>query len=102
MSKSITPKYVLEMSGTSYHQTPSAWKGRVPTRSGLERYVMAFVVSTYKGYCNEQIGETFGIEIPSRAVVRENFHGGRILIEWKAPMFQVLPNAADFPEVGKV
>jgi hypothetical protein len=101
--KNIAPKYVLEMTGLNYLQTPSCWKGRVPSVAKLEREVMAFVVSTYEGYANEHIGKYYGIQIPARAVVRENKgFGAKIIVEWKAPMFMVLPNAEDYPEVKKI
>ena len=98
MSKSTTPKYVLEMSGF----TSSAWKGRVPTVAKLEHEVMAFVVSTYPGFCNAHISKHCGIKIPARAVVRMNDHVGRILVEWNAPMFMALPDAKDFPKVARI
>jgi hypothetical protein len=55
-----------------YLQTPSIWKGRIPTVAKLEQEVMAFVVSTYPSYVNEHIGKNYNISIPFRAVVREN------------------------------
>jgi hypothetical protein len=100
MGRTITPKYVLEMGGfTNHATTPSAWKGRIPTVAELQRLVMAEVVSTMPGFINETIGLTYGIQIPSFARIRENVPGGRVMVEWKAAMFTVLPDAADYPEV---
>jgi hypothetical protein len=102
MSKVTTPKYVLEMSGFINHvQTSVAWKGRVPSVAKLEQIVMEHVVATYPGYANEHLGKAYGIQIPSYVRVRENFPGGRVMVEWKAPMFMVLPNAEDYPAVAK-
>lgn len=101
MGRTITPKYVLEFSGGNYRQTPSVWKGRIPNEKKLEQIVMEYVVSTYSGFCNEEIGQKFGISIPSRAVIRENKPNGSVLVEWRAPMFLALPEAKDFPRVAK-
>lgn len=101
MGKTITPKYALYMTGTSYYMTPSAWKGRVPSPEKLEQEVMGYVVSTMPGFANEHIGEKFGIQIPSYACVKQNKPGGLILVEWRAPMFQVLPDPKDYPKVAK-
>lgn len=101
MGKTITPKYTLHMTFQGYYDTPSAWKGRVPSPARLKQVVMEHVVSTLPGYVNEHIGEKFGIQIPSYACVKENWAGGRVLVEWKAPMFQVLPDPKDYPKVAK-
>jgi hypothetical protein len=102
MGRTVTPKYVVELGGfLRLNPFQSAWKGRVPSIAQLERHVMAYVVSTYAGYCNERTGQAYGVTIPSYAVVRENKPQGRALVEWRAPMFQVLPNAADYPDVAK-
>ena len=80
-------------------ETPSGWKGRIPTVAQLERFVMAGVVATMPGYHNEPIGYRYGVQVPSYARIRENKPGGRVMVEWKAPTFMCLPNPADFPEV---
>lgn len=103
MSKTKTPKYVMKMSGfIGFTQTASAWKGRIPSVERLEREVMAYVVSTYQGFANEHLGATHGVQIPSRAIICENVPNGRVLVEWKAPMFMELPKSWDYPEVAKL
>lgn len=77
--------------------SPSIWVGRIPTVARLERFVMEYVISTMPGYANEHIGQAFGIQVPMYACVREN--GGPVLVEWRAPLFIVLPNPADFPDL---
>ena len=86
---------------TRCKQTPMAWKGRIPSVKALEKYVMEFVVSTMKGMCNEHIGLAYGVEIPSRVVVRRNNAYGEVMTEWTAPAFMVLPDPADYPNVAK-
>jgi hypothetical protein len=81
--------------------TPSAWKGRIPTVAALERHVMAGVVPNMPGFAKRNIGRPFGIQIPSYARIRENKSGDRVMAEWKAPMFQVLPDPDDCPEVAR-
>ena len=100
MGRAIATKYVLEMGGFVNHAaTPSSWKGRIPTVSQLQRLVLAEVVSTMPGFVNEHIGYRFGIQIPSFARIRRNVPGGEIMVEWKAAMFQSLPDPNDYPEV---
>ena len=102
MGNITTPRYRLEVGGyINCTEMPSAWKGRLPTVAALERHVMAGVVSTMPGFVNEHSGKVYGIQIPSYARVRENKRGGRVMVEWKAPMFTVLPDPADYPEVAK-
>lgn len=96
MSRTITPKYTVQMQG----MTVAAWHGRLPNVSQLEKFVMEYVVSTMPGFCNEHIGLAHGISIPSFAQIRRN--GGEwILVEWCAPMFMVLPDPANYPNVAK-
>ena len=100
MSKTKIPKYSLEIGGfVNCAATPSAWHGKIPTVAAFERYVMEGVVMTMPGFINEQIGYTFGIQIPSYARIRRNVPGGKVMVEWKAPMFTVLPDPKDFPEL---
>ena len=100
MGKHTTPRYSLEIGGFLNHAvTASAWQGKIPTIAALERYVMAGVVMTMPGFINETIGYTFGIQIPSYARIRQNKPGGRVMVEWKAPMFMALPDPKDFPEL---
>ena len=102
MGRTTTPKYVVEMSGFHrLHDFQSAWHGRAPSVAKLEQYVMEYVVSTMPGFCNERIGQAYGINMPSRAIVRENKPVWRILAEWKAPAFMVLPDPADYPKVAR-
>jgi len=104
MGRSTTPKYAVQMTGHhGYGTTPFGWKGRLPKVADLEKFVMAMVVSTYPGFVNEHIGNQFGISMPSKAIIRENVSGGRgrIMVEWNAPTFMVLPDAADYPAVAK-
>lgn len=101
MGKTITPKHVVQMNGTGCLGHIWRWKGRSPTIARLQRFVMEYVVSTMPGFCNEHIGRTHGITIPSYACVRVNCQGGAVLVEWKAPMFMLLPDPQDFPQVAK-
>jgi len=103
MGRTNTPKYVLDMTGFINHgRTPTVWKGRIPTVAQLERVVMAECVSTMPGFVNQHIGNAFGIQFASYACVRENKRDGKVLVEWKATMFQVFPEPKDYPEVAKV
>jgi len=95
--RSTTPKYVLQMPG----MTDSAWSGRLPTESQLERRVMEYVVSTMPGFANEHIGRAHGISIPSYARVRVNKPNGPVMAEWRAPSFMVLPDPRDYPRVAR-
>jgi hypothetical protein len=102
MGRIVTSKYVLVMKGfAGCGVTDSCWSGRVPTLAKLERHVMAYVVSTMPGFANEPIGYKYGISTPSYACIRENRAGGRVMVEWKAPMFLVLPEPANYPEVAR-
>ena len=106
MSKSTTSKYALDMQGMTSTCWDAKWAktkyGKVlPTVAQLESFVMEYVVSTYPGYVNDHIGKAYGLKIPSFARIRMN-GGNEVKVEWKAPMFMVLPNAADYPAVAKV
>jgi hypothetical protein len=82
-----------------------AWKGRVPTVEGLQKFVMEMVVSTMPGFCNEHIGNKHGLTIPGHAEIYYNGAQNALwptpLVAWRAPMFMVLPNPNDFPKVAK-
>lgn len=97
MGKTITPTNVIEIDGC----TPFAWRGRVPTKEKLEKFVMEYVVSTMPGFINERIGEIEGIRIPGYARVRRNVPGSPALVEWRAPLFILLPDPKDYPNVAK-
>jgi hypothetical protein len=101
MSRTRTPKYVVEVQGFGV----MAWKGRIPTVEGLQKFVMEMVVSTMPGFCNEHIGAKHGLTIPGHAEVylngEQNAMWPKPLVAWKAPMFMTLPNPADFPNVAK-
>jgi len=101
MGQVITPKYAIEFFGfQGFRQTPMGQRRRL-TVAQLEQMVMEQVVSTYPGFVNEHLGKAYGIQIPSRVVLRENKAGGRVISEWKAPTFMVLPEAANYPKVAK-
>jgi hypothetical protein len=101
MSRTRTPKYVVEVQGFG----TMAWKGRVPTVEGLQKFVMEQVVSTMPGFCNEHIGLAHGISIPGYAEVylngEQNAAWPKPLVAWRAPMFMVLPDPKDYPNVAK-
>ncbi|CAM6053498.1 unnamed protein product [Sphagnum tenellum] len=102
MGRIITSKYVMQMQGFNYYITPSAYHGKVPSAKKFERMVMGYVVSTMPGFVNEDIGKRYGISIPSYACIRENRLGGLVKVEYLAPMFQVLPDPKDYPEIARV
>ena len=92
-------KLVVRLFHHKIGYTPMSWSGKA-TAEALERFVMAFTVSTYKGKANEQIGETYGITLPSRAFIVENKPGGKIIAEWHYDNLCSLPDASDYPEVN--
>lgn len=108
MGRVRTSKYALKMrfvrpveGGFQVVETSECWKGPLPTLKKLEHHVMSYVVSTMTGFANEHIGEQYGIQIPSvAAIIRNDGSGERVLV-WKAPLFQVLPEAKDYPAVAK-
>ena len=116
MGTSYKPKYAVFIYENASKYTVQGWDGNgltpeayncrkrntLPkTQEEFERWIMAGVVSTYPGYVNEHIGFAFGIKIPSRVTIRVNHVSGATIMDWKAPMFQVLPDAADYPNVAK-
>jgi len=106
MGKSLTPKYVLQMEGSTDMCWDTKWAKAnlgsiLPTVKQLEEFVMAYVVSTYPGYVNEHLGQAFGITIPSYARIKMNGELWNAIIEWRAPNFMVLPDAADYPNVAR-
>ena len=106
MGKSITPKYVLQMEGSTDMCWDAKWAKAnlgsiLPTVKQLEEFVMAYVVSTYPGFINEHIGRAFGITVPSYARIKMNGELYGSIIEWRAPAFLVMPNAEDYPNVAK-
>lgn len=58
---------------------------------------MAFTVSQYKGKANEGL-YAGRIEMPSIATITET-QTGCVIGEWRAGMFQAMPEARYFPEV---
>lgn len=89
MSRTITPRYALDVDGLSCATWNSKQNGK-PTAANLEKWVMAYAKSLEIGGCNEHISKSLGhIPYPRRAVVRENKPGGAVVAEWKAGMFQV-------------
>lgn len=117
MGTSYKPKYKVFIYENAGKYTIQGWDGNCLTEGGpyktanrnklpktveqFERWVMAGVVSTYPGYINKHIGFAFGIKTPSRVTIRVNHVTGETIMDWKAPMFQVLPDAADYPNVAK-
>lgn len=102
MGRSTTSKYVQELffsqmpwENTLTVTTPMTWDCRRmgrPTLDNLEQSVLAFVDSQKPGECNAHLSESKGyVLMPTRALIRENRRGGRILVEWKAGAFQVYP-----------
>lgn len=98
--KTATAKYVYQVFESAppgvnriiYH-TPALWNvkrdGR-PTSANLEKLVMAYARSLHAGGANAGLSRSLGyIPYPTRAIVRENRIGGRIIGEWRAGMFQV-------------
>lgn len=92
MGRSITPKYIVETTEQGGRKQQMIWRGRGrPTAAQLERWVLEYLRSFQVGGVNEHISRAQGyIPHASRAVVRENNSGGRVVAQWTAPMFMVL------------
>jgi len=96
MGRSTTPKYVVEMDGS----TPAEWRVKkrfnipgygVPNEANLVKYVEGFIESLKPGGANHHISKALGyMPIPNWARIKVNCVGGEVLAEWKAPMFMVL------------
>lgn len=96
MGRSYTPKYVVEMEGS----TPAEWRVKsrygipgygAPTEANLIKYVEAFIESLKVGGANQHISKALGyMPIPNWARIKVNCAGGEMLAEWKAPMFMAL------------
>lgn len=97
MGKSSTPKYVVEMEGS----TPAAWRVKSrgancpgygsPTEANLATYMQMFIDSLKPGGCNHHVSKALGyMPIPNWARIRVNCLGGEVVAEWKAPMFMAI------------
>lgn len=96
MGKSITPKYVVEMDGTTgmfwhvrqHYQSPGNGK---PTNENLAKYVQDYIDSLKPDGVNKHVSKALGyIPMPKWARIVRNDGSREILAEWFAPIFMTI------------
>ena len=100
MGRSTTPKYALVVVCPGLNTSRMAWHVKppvgckeghgAPTAANLEKYVDGFVESLKPGGANRHLFTAFGDKaVPNSARIVHNDGSGRVVAEWKAPMFWV-------------
>lgn len=78
MGRSITPKYVIDMPGS----TTACWNCKQDGRANeanLKKYMEALLASLKPGGANAHVQWS-----PQSAVLRENCSGGKVIARWAA------------------
>lgn len=97
MGRTATSKYIVHVTVPGYAYSPASWRcdrsGR-PSAEHLAAYVKGFEDSTRPGGVNAHLGR----QRVTRATVKVNEPGGRIVATYQAPaepMFTVVADSAE-------
>jgi hypothetical protein len=105
MGRTFTPKYrlLVDSGSRNWVNTPMSWNVSArksapgltvhgkPTAENLAKFVDAYCRSLEKGGSNFHVSAAAGhIPYPNWARVEENRPNGRVVAEWKAPMFMAV------------